>query len=50
MIRRESDNLLMFLLKALCPEKYRENAQVQLAAVASSPPRVEVVFRGPDKP
>jgi hypothetical protein len=49
-IRRKSDNLLMFLLKALAPEKYRENPKVQLAAAASAPPRVEVVFHQPDKP
>jgi hypothetical protein len=39
----------MFLLKALRPEKYRENAKVQRAAPASTPPRVEVVFADPDK-
>jgi hypothetical protein len=49
-IPRKSDNLLMFLLKALAPEKYRDNVKVQRATAASAPPRVEVVFRSPDKP
>ena len=49
-IRRKSDNLLMFSLKALDPQKYRENPKVQLAAAASAPPTIKVVFHQPDKP
>jgi hypothetical protein len=48
-IPRKSDNLLMFLLKALAPEKYRENAPVQRAAAASAPPQIKVVFCDRDK-
>jgi hypothetical protein len=47
-IPRKSDNLLMFLLKALRPEVYREH--VKVAAAASAPPRIKVVFPDRDKP
>lgn len=42
--RKYSDTLLMFLLKAARPEKYRDNWKPRLPLASAMPPRVEVVF------
>lgn len=41
-VRRYSDQLLMFLLKARRPEVYRENQRVELAGPEGGPPEVIV--------
>ena len=47
-IRKFSDTLLMFLLKAHNPKKYRENMRVERSGkVDTGPRKVEFVFRGP---
>ena len=47
-IRKFSDGMLMFLLKAHNPKKYRENMRVERSGkVDTGPRKVEFVFRGP---
>ena len=46
--RKFSDGLLMFLLRAHNPKKYRENMRVERSGkVDTGPRKVEFVFRGP---
>ena len=46
-IRRRNDILLMFLAKGLNPEKWRENAKVELGGPGGGPLQVELIFREP---
>ena len=47
-IRKFSDTLLMFLLKAHNPKKYRENMRVERSGKMDTGPRkVEFIFREP---
>ena len=47
-IRKFSDTLLMFLLKAHNPKKYRENMRVERSGkVDTGPRKVEFIFREP---
>lgn len=41
-VRKFSDNLLMFLLRAAVPHKYRENQKIEVSGVDGEPIRVEV--------
>jgi hypothetical protein len=45
--RNPSDVLLIFLLKGLRPEMYRENATIQHAGAGGGPLTIEVIFREP---
>ena len=39
-----SDNLLMFLLKSLKPERYRDNAKIEHTGTAGGPLEIQVTF------
>jgi hypothetical protein len=45
--RKPSDLLSMFLLKAARPEKYRDNARVEMTGAGGAPIQVEVKFVTP---
>jgi hypothetical protein len=47
-IWRKSDVLLMFMLKGLAPEKYRDNAKVEHTGAGGGPVSFEVHFRKPE--
>lgn len=48
-VRRFSDNLLMFRLKALAPNKYRERQEVKHAGeIKNTAPVVNLSFTGPE--
>lgn len=46
-VRRFSDVLLMFTLKARKPEKYRDNSKVEVGGPNSGPIQVNVVYETP---
>lgn len=48
-VRRKSDLLAMFLLKAARPEQYRDNAKVQLGGPDGGPLEVRVSFVHPSQ-
>lgn len=49
-VRKFSDNLLMFRLKALAPDKYRERQEVKHAGeIKNTAPVVNLVLNGGDK-
>lgn len=47
-IHRKSDVLLMFMLKSLCPEKYRDNAKVEHTGAGGAPLSFQVNFVKPE--
>lgn len=47
-IKRKSDVLLMFLLKSLRPEKYRDNAKVEMTGSGGGPLSIKVVYDDAD--
>jgi hypothetical protein len=48
-VPRKSDNLLMFVLKAKRPDKYRDNATVEHTGTGGGPMALEVIFIDPKR-
>ena len=49
-IYKKSDTLLIFYLKSLRPERYRDNSKVEVGGPGGGPLKIEVTFVFPNQP